>query len=305
MGQREATRPIGPLMSLGRHDYPTPTVKSAFASCVLGACALVILAQACGSDDDKQKSNRPYPSANGGNGGDGAAGESSTGTSGSGGPGSTAGESGAPSVAMAGSSGEAGAGTQPQGGNAGEGAQGNAGSQGGTGEAGTGSVGGAGEGGAGGAGEGATCELASACTGDLSSVGTGDFSIAFTLTTTTTARSGLISQRAVCMHSKFWDVRLGTIANQSALSIELDDQSHYTAFTAPATLNDGEPHVVRVCRKAGQVYAFADGVLVADAASETNLNALPALATSTTTCNALDGTVDLVGSVTDVCVGSL
>jgi len=151
-----------------------------------------------------------------------------------------------------------------------------------------------------------TCELASTCSGTLAQVGTGDFSIAFTLTTATTARSALISQRAICMHSRFWDIQLGTLAaGISALSVQLDDQSNFTAFGAPVSLNDGQPHEVRVCRKAGQVYAFSDGVLIGQAASAVNFTTLPALVTLTTTCTPYDGTVTLDGTVTGVCVGAL
>jgi hypothetical protein len=158
------------------------------------------------------------------------------------------------------------------------------------------------EGGAGGA-DSVSCELAATCTGDLSALGTGDFSIAFTITTTANVGSGIISQRAVCMHSKFWDIRLR--AGTTGLSIELDDQMNYSGLIAPAVVNDGVPHEVRVCRKAGHVYVFSDGALVKDAENATSFTTLPALATSTTTCTALDGTVTLVGSVSNVCVGPL
>lgn len=108
------------------------------------------------------------------------------------------------------------------------------------------------------------------------------------------------------MHSKFWDIQLGTLAAGVAnLSVQLDDQSNFTAFGAPVTLNDGQPHEVRVCRKAGQVYAFSDGVLIGQAASAVNFTTLPALVTLTTTCTPYDQTVNLDGTVTGVCVGAL
>jgi hypothetical protein len=149
---------------------------------------------------------------------------------------------------------------------------------------------------------GVSCELAPTCSNDLSGIGTGDFSIAFTLATTANAGSGIVSQRAICMRSKFWDVRLRGNGN---LSVELDDETSYLNMVVPSIVNDGSPHEVRVCRKNGHVYAFADGQLLQDAPNATAFDTLPTLATGTTTCTARDGTVTLVGSVSDVCVGAL
>lgn len=271
--------------------------------CSAFACA-VVLSQACGSEDAKSKVLRAVA----GQGGEGASGETSSGAPGGG----TAGDGGALGGAPAGNAGAPAGNAGAPAGNAGEGAtgpggQGGQGGQGGVpGEAGLGGQAGtSGEAGAGGA-DNVTCELASTCSGTLAQIGTGDFSIAFTITTSTTARSGIISQRAICMHSKFWDIQLGTLAAGVAnLSVQLDDQSNFTAFGAPATLNDGQPHEVRVCRKAGQVYAFSDGVLIGQAASAVSFSTLPALTTLTTTCTPYDSTVNLDGTVTGVCVGAL
>ncbi len=266
------------------------------------SCFAVVLSPACGSDDDSQK-NPGKPPIDGGA-GEGGAGEApSGGTGGTGGSAAgTSSESGAATGGTAGTSSEGGnaneAGSRNEGGGAGETAQAGAGGQGGA----------LGEGGAGGASEEVTCEVAPTCTNSLSAVGVGDFSIAFTLTTTSAVRTGVISQRAICMRSKFWDIRLGKTNESSVFSIELDDGANYTSFTASAPLlNDGAPHDVRVCRKAGQVYAFADGQLIGKptALSKTNLNGLAALTTLTTTCNPYDGTVKLVGAVENICVGAL
>jgi hypothetical protein len=150
---------------------------------------------------------------------------------------------------------------------------------------------------------GVSCERAPTCTGDLSGLGTADFSVAFTITTTAMVGSGVISQRAMCGHSQFWDVRMRPAG---ALSVELDDNVSYTDLLAPVTVNDGNAHEVRVCRKATHLYVFADGQLVADAPNASSaFTTLAPLATSTTTCTVRDGTVTLVGSLSDVCVGAL
>lgn len=280
-------------------------MKSALA---LSALAFIVVAQACGSDDDSKDEPRKQPPS-------GQAGEASAGESSSGGTSGTAGSGGTPSAGSGGTSAEAGspgggtAGTPSEGGTANEAGSANEG--GGAGEstsAGAGGQAGAlGEGGAGGASE-VTCEVAPTCAGTLANLGTGDFSISLELTTSTTARSGVVSQRSVCMRGKFWDVRLAPVdGGTSSFSIEFDDGANYTSFVAkaPASLNDGNPHDLRVCRKSGTVYAFSDGVLIGSAASKAAFTTLPALTSLTTTCKPYDGTVNLVGTVEDICVGAL
>lgn len=249
-------------------------MKFALGAGVLGA---LILSQACGSSDPKKRSE---PTDEGG-----AAGarpvEELAGAPAAGGMGGDGGSvaAGAPAGGVAGE-GEARAGAPADGGNV---------SEGGT----------PGEGGA----SGVTCERAPTCTGDLSGLGTADFSVAFTITTTAMVGSGVISQRAMCGHSQFWDVRMRPAG---ALSVELDDNVSYTDLLAPVTVNDGNAHEVRVCRKATHLYVFADGQLVADAPNASSaFTTLAPLATSTTTCTVRDGTVTLVGSLSDVCVGAL
>lgn len=147
-----------------------------------------------------------------------------------------------------------------------------------------------------------TCERATTCSGDLSAVGTADFSIAFRVTTTTPVRSGVIGQRLICMHSHFWDVRMGP----TSFGVELDDPGGvYTSFTVPVALNDGDAHDVQICRKTGRVGVFIDGCLITLVDGATNLSGLAPLTTMTTTCTAYDGTQPLDGVVDDVCVGPL
>lgn len=277
-------------------------MKSALA---LSALAFIVAAQACGSDDGSKDEPRKQPPT--GQAGEASAGESSSGGTGGSGGTPSAGSGGTPPDA--GSPGGGTAGTPNEGGNANEGGRANeGGSAGESTSAGAGGQAGAlGEGGASGASE-VTCEVAPTCTGTLANLGTGDFSISLELTTSTTARSGVISQRSVCMRGKFWDVRLAPVdGGTSSFSIEFDDGANYTSFVAkaPASLNDGNPHDLRVCRKSGTVYAFSDGVLIGSAASKAAFTTLPALTSLTTTCKAYDGTVNLVGTVEDICVGAL
>jgi hypothetical protein len=178
------------------------------------------------------------------------------------------------------------------------------GSGGSSGEGGVSAEGGvSGEGGAGGAVAEISCERATTCSNDLSGLGLEDFSIAFSIQTTATVGSGILSQRQICMRSRFWDIRLRN--GGTSISVELDDASNYTDLTAPMVINDGAAHEVRVCRKSGHVYVFADGELVVDGPNATAFTTLVPLTTKTTQCMSLDGTVTLDGTVSDVCIGAL
>ncbi|MDF3072296.1 MAG: hypothetical protein K0R38_7897 [Polyangiaceae bacterium] len=274
-------------------------MKSFFGLGILGA-AVVLASQACGSSDNsvKPRGDRPEGGAAGADSGaDNSAGRDDTLTGGTGGMAGTVGESGATTAGSGGSSGATGEGGAA--GNVNGGGQGGA-SEGG--ESGQGGTGGAGEGGTGGAGEEVTCEVAPTCSQDLSNVGTGDFSISFEITTNAQVNSAIVSQRQICMHSKFWEVAL--LANGAGISVETDDQVSYTSFVGPMKVNDGAPHEVRVCRKSGVIYVFADGTLRSQAASVTTLTTLPAFASKTTVCTSY-GRTALVGALENVCVGPL
>ena len=61
-----------------------------------------------------------------------------------------------------------------------------------------------------------------------------------------------------------------------------------------------------MCRQGDFVHVTVDGERIDGAPTQAVFNgALPPLAVGTTTCEPLDGTIDLVGTVTDVCVGVL
>jgi hypothetical protein len=254
--------------------------------------AVVLVSQACGSSDKSSKPRVQHPEGGAGGadfGADDGGAPHGTPTGGTPGTAGTVGDGGAPTAGSGGSDSAAGEG----------GAAGNVtgGGQGGASEGGA-----TGEGGAGGASEEVTCEVAPTCSQDLSNIGTGDFSISFKITTTAQVSSGIVAQRQICMHSKFWDIRVR--ASGTGISIETDDQVNYTSLVAPMTIDDGAPHEVRICRKSGVIYAFADGTLSVQGASLTSFETLPSFASKTSVCSAF-GTVTLDGTLEDVCVGAL
>ncbi len=262
-------------------------VKHLFGLGLLGV-AVVLVSQACGSSDKstKPRVERPEGGAAGADSGaENGGARDHTPTGGTAGTAGTVGDGGSPTAGSGGAGGEGGAA-----GNATGGGQGGANEGGAT-----------GEGGIGGTGEEVTCEVAPTCSQDLSNVGTGDFSISFKITTNAQVNSAIVSQRQICMHSNFWEVSLG---GQAGIWVETDDQVHYTLVVGPMVINDGAPHDVRICRKSGIIYVFADGALRSQASSLSNLATLPPLASKTTVCTSF-GRKALVGTLENVCVGAL
>jgi hypothetical protein len=151
----------------------------------------------------------------------------------------------------------------------------------------------------------ASCRCAS-CKGDLSNVGTGNFNIQFTLTTTT-KRAAVLNQRGICYTDEMWDVRTTT---SGTLEVEtMDNNGTYTEIETPVAVTDGNPHAIVITRLNGTLMVMVDGVEVVSAGSMANLTTLHALTTGTDICVTTgglngtgDGTVNLVGSVTNVCV---
>ncbi len=167
------------------------------------------------------------------------------------------------------------------------------------------------EAGAGGDGDGggaSTCHYTpqATCTGDLSHVGLADFEIVFTLQTTAIKGSGVVSQRAECGHSFFWDVRVG----QGLLAAELDDGSGgYAACFGTTLVNDGNPHTVVLRRVSEKLSIYVDCQLDVTCDAKTNLSAtLDTLQTKTDACTDPtkgDGTLALQGNLDPVCIGKL
>jgi hypothetical protein len=160
------------------------------------------------------------------------------------------------------------------------------------------------------------------CGNDLSNVGTGDFTISLTLTTTAMNSAGrvgtgpfshigttaVINQRSTCNPSApFWDIRAGlpptgSPANAFWIDIETDDTTADDSTANMVVLNDGVPHIVVLTRISGTMRISVDGVAGTPVPSTSNFGALPPLATGNDVCDGVDGTVPLVGTVTNVCI---
>jgi hypothetical protein len=107
----------------------------------------------------------------------------------------------------------------------------------------------------------------------LSNIGTADFHISLTVTTTQSARTALINQRAFCWFGGFWDIRLVN----GALLIETCDASvNYTTVSTQGPLvNDGRPHRVIVERVRKQLTVYIDGIASGGGLSNSAFGLLP------------------------------
>jgi hypothetical protein len=84
----------------------------------------------------------------------------------------------------------------------------------------------------------------------IGNFGTSDFTIDFWIKTNSTRLEGILGKRPVCMHSSFWDIRIG-FPSSGLLVIELDQDAaatNYNNFTSTTTVNDGNFHHIVVVR---------------------------------------------------------
>jgi len=144
------------------------------------------------------------------------------------------------------------------------------------------------------------------CTGDLSNIGTGDFRISFTVTTTQTTELALVNQRSVCDYGMFWDIRMQPNGFVSAETCDVANAASYVGLLAGAhPINDGKPHDVLVQRAGGVLSIYVDCDNLGSVNSTSSFTALAPLASGADACIGVDGTVALVGTIANVCVGHL
>jgi hypothetical protein len=147
---------------------------------------------------------------------------------------------------------------------------------------------------------------AAACRGDLSNIGVADFHVSFSVTTSQNVLAALVNQRATCTLSDFWDVRLAT---NGALDVETDDVTQGANATGlkkvGPRINDGVPHKVMLQRTSGTLTVYVDGVAIASAVSRASFGQLAPIRIGSDVCTAaIDGTMPLMGTVSDLCVAS-
>ena len=143
--------------------------------------------------------------------------------------------------------------------------------------------------------------VGAACTGDLSNIGKGDFTIAFKVTTTQTSETALVNQRTSCNYGMFWDVRM---VAQGGVVAEMGEtvSTAYVNVSGGGPINDGRPHDILVRRASGVLTLYVDCVNVRSASSTASFTSLAAFASGVDVCDGIDGTVALVGSITNICI---
>jgi hypothetical protein len=142
-------------------------------------------------------------------------------------------------------------------------------------------------------------DSATKCGNTLSNVGNGDFDISFTFTTTQSGLVALLNQRKSCAPSTYWDIRV----YGGVVRVEIDDVPNYTQVTsAVGGFDDGQPHDVAVQRRSGTLTLYVDSVVSGSSASTEVLHGLGPVNSGVDVCQGQDGTMALVGTLTNVCL---
>jgi hypothetical protein len=149
---------------------------------------------------------------------------------------------------------------------------------------------------------GADTSAAGSCRSDLSNIGTADFHISLSVTTTQSGWVAVANQRAYCIPSTFWDIRI----DGGFLFVEADDVKNYAAVESPGPrVDDGKTHNVLMVRSSGRLAVYVDDAGSSPTTPSTAwFGALPPLAIGTDVCSPSDGTMQLIGAVTNLCLAS-
>ncbi len=152
------------------------------------------------------------------------------------------------------------------------------------------------------------------CISDLSGVSKGDFQVSFRLSTSEQSTFvALVNQRGACDdQSPYWDIRLynGLVfaeinAGNSTLAF-----SYYTDVTGTgAPVSDGRPHDIVVRRSSLVLTVYVDCQERGSESGPASLGALAPVKTGSDVCDGMvdggDGTMPLVGTMTDLCIAEL
>jgi hypothetical protein len=149
--------------------------------------------------------------------------------------------------------------------------------------------------------DGTPCPLPPACTNDLGNVGLGDFTIGFRIATTVPdGKSAILAQSLTCGRGQLWYATL----NHGHIGFTLDDGTNFASMGFVHLVNDGAEHAVRICRTAGTIRIVIDGEVAGMVPENmTSFGLLPPVQARTNACVGVDATKELVGTLSDVCIG--
>jgi len=129
----------------------------------------------------------------------------------------------------------------------------------------------------------------------IGNFGTGNFTVEMNVKTTA-ANQYIISKRAVCGHSNFWNLFLAN----GKLVAEFDENTsaaNYVTLSGNTAINDGQWHHVAVARENSTLKIYIDGVLDASAACLTNVNNTNMLQLGTNVCQNISSYVGAIDEV--------
>jgi hypothetical protein len=143
---------------------------------------------------------------------------------------------------------------------------------------------------------------ANPCSGDLSNIGTADFRVSLTVTTHQTGLVAVVNQRTWCSPSLFWDIRI----DGGFVYVEADDITSYGAIQSRGPrVDDGRPHDVLFQRKSHVLSVSVDDAGGTPTTPSTaSFGRLPIVLVGEDVCIPQDGTVALVGKVSNICIAS-
>jgi hypothetical protein len=156
---------------------------------------------------------------------------------------------------------------------------------------------------------------AARCISDLSGVSKGDFQVSFRLSTSEQATFvALVNQRGSCDdESPYWDIRLynGLVFAEINAGNTTLAFSYYTDVTSTgASVSDGRAHDIVVRRSSLILTVYVDGQERGSESGPASLGALAPVKTGSDVCDGNtadggDGTMPLVGTITDLCIVEL
>jgi hypothetical protein len=141
----------------------------------------------------------------------------------------------------------------------------------------------------------------------IGNFGTSDFTMDFWIKTNSNRLEGILGKRPVCMHSNFWDIRIGTTTDQSSgiIIFELEQDSSgttYKSLDGRTRANDGNFHHVAIVREGTTVSLYIDGILDASITTSGVMNLVNSadLIAGKSVCTGVDGTQFFSGLLDEV-----
>src|SRR5262249_43758378 len=125
--------------------------------------------------------------------------------------------------------------------------------------------------------------------------------IEFWMLTSSTRFETIVSKRAICGHTNFWEIRMSS----GRLSVEVDGGAagqNYNTFSSNAVVNTGQFHHVVLARQAVTVSLYIDGALdnSQSTAGITDVTTTASMLAGLSPCVGVDGTNYFTGRLDEI-----